>query len=1188
MAITQTIKVVNFNETSESPYSTSDLALITRALVNHQIIDKTTATSGVSGVGKNMPIRFLIGSTSDPQEAKWYPENISDVAKMFSGNTGGVVTSLTRTVAKTSDDKYVYVAGERRAAYLYGDGPFRYAAFGYYGNGGSMSPQYSATLARSEAQMSALPSASDGATVRTYGLRAPYQFMKASCVSGERAIYYLVVYGWTYVIAPRTDLKFVDFSWSPLAFAESSWYAKSAVESDYGWNRFSQSAMYGNFLIHKGKDFGLWLDYGTEGIYAVQTFGSDHVVNNTLPAYLKDRWDRAQDARVLKHISSATLAYGIPVVLMSKAVFRVTALGDGRIDFGSSSDSSSIFYNYTTRYYKSGNGASRSTFVPNGSTCHMICTENEGRTFYFWLRADTLETAATAQHSITHDVEDGVVEMLGVFVQSPATTRTLVLAVEGHEEYGRLDLTDADGNAITPDATYVDGDGCLYASYSFGAETASVRVAPVLNAENKGLFVGYATATAGGAFDEWTRPTETFDLALPDAGSYMVLAAEFRAAGLRTLDLNGARVTSSTYGMGTGDDAGKYYEGDFEVAFRPPVGKYISSATLTRTYTEEGDEEESTETTTFDDVENDQISFAMIGDGEYSLSGTADWINFDFVVKFDEASKGHDAEMAVTYIDAEDVSQEAEMDDNGDFHGGSIYGKTVSIFITPDLDDATGVKLRRVELAQDGSVSDITSRFEPNAGRYEGTLNVTGAFTVNVFLGHTFEVDAVTRTTAAADGVASVSLAEDGAYAASVEFTYGDTVYLKATESPSATNGMFIAWMDADGTYPAGVVSGIGATAAYVPTDISVLNAVFGAASSRLYLKITNDGGTYGNIGLFAADDPADVTQLVDEEAFIAALLSDGFLPDLGSGQRNPRSIESVTPSSPGEKFYSVRPGATVIAACDEYQDSIATFNGFQLKRYIGTRNSTPVLDDGAEPFPDGSRVAFVATVSGAVLATYVSETPKRIGGFYGTTSSADCGTISLAPWPPFSGGAQNSAGVAGIYKVGTVVTVSAMAKSGWRFDGWYYDAACTSRVTRGNVPVGASFMHEVSATDSDNGVDYYVKFVATEWVPLVWEGSGENMEMEWRSRRFVGNQPNGLSCAAVEADGYPVELAAHYTSSPDAGTEVWNDVAINVASQDPRRLPMARPERFTEISVRASAPVLKVRASSSMTGLIG
>lgn len=160
----------------------------------------------------------------------------------------------------------------------------------------------------------------------------------------------------------------------------------------------------------------------------------------------------------------------------------------------------------------------------------------------------------------------------------------------------------------------------------------------------------------------------------------------------------------------------------------------------------------------------------------------------------------------------------------------------------------------------------------------------------------------------------------------------------------------------------------------------------------------------------------------------------------------------------------------------------------------------------------------------------------------------------------------------------GNTVTINAVPLNGYRFDGWYVgeqriDGASSSYsfVPTADISLQARFTDDVAAI-------------------FMWEGSDEPKRLTWTSKVYVTPRPFDPVAARVDAAGYPVDLTVRTYSSPDKANPLpVRDHALTsqnplaVQSQDGRRLPRMRPERYLRVSVESYHEVDAVVVGTNM-----
>lgn len=208
------------------------------------------------------------------------------------------------------------------------------------------------------------------------------------------------------------------------------------------------------------------------------------------------------------------------------------------------------------------------------------------------------------------------------------------------------------------------------------------------------------------------------------------------------------------------------------------------------------------------------------------------------------------------------------------------------------------------------------------------------------------------------------------------------------------------------------------------------------------------------------------------------------------------------------------------------------------------------------------------------IYALYGAFAKVDVSVAYGSGSDRTMGSISIDDETNEESGAAK---VTKNAEQGTTVTVKATAKNGYRFYGWYLG---------GNVsgePNETSATLEVFVTSERTILAAFEK--ARDAV-YEWEGLSENKMMEWKSKVYVAARPFNPSALRVDTNGYPVgEMRVGMFSAPDA-EETAVSVLKNVASQDSRRLPKRRPERYIQVTVKNDQEVDRILVGTSMEGV--
>lgn len=113
-----------------------------------------------------------------------------------------------------------------------------------------------------------------------------------------------------------------------------------------------------------------------------------------------------------------------------------------------------------------------------------------------------------------------------------------------------------------------------------------------------------------------------------------------------------------------------------------------------------------------------------------------------------------------------------------------------------------------------------------------------------------------------------------------------------------------------------------------------------------------------------------------------------------------------------------------------------------------------------------------------------------------------------------------------------------------------------------------------------------YARFAKNTNAIYEWEGDEGNKVMEWRSKTYVSSKPFNPSACRIDTTGYSIKsFSVEMFSSPDAKpTRIAT--LNNVSAQESRRLPVLRPERFLQVSVKNDSEVDGMFISTSVRGL--
>lgn len=271
--------------------------------------------------------------------------------------------------------------------------------------------------------------------------------------------------------------------------------------------------------------------------------------------------------------------------------------------------------------------------------------------------------------------------------------------------------------------------------------------------------------------------------------------------------------------------------------------------------------------------------------------------------------------------------------------------------------------------------------------------------------------------------------------------------------------------------------------------------------------------------------------------------------------------------------------GTLVVAA-----DSGITDNGNGTYTVEGFRDITLVATPGAtNPLP----LSRVGRLVGAELADVDISRPVAVSmdatykAIWGVATSYTI-TATVAQQSAAMGavgiGDDFAPSVSMSLEEGAKVVFAAVPYGGYKFDGWYMGDVMVSASTR--------FAYTVSMS-----ITLFARFSADSQAIFAWEGSSANKTVEWASKVYVTQKPFDPVAARVDAAGYPVDLTVRTYSSPDKvdplpvrDHELTAQRPMAVLSQDGRRLQRMRPERYVQVTVKASHEIDAVVVGTNMT----
>lgn len=434
------------------------------------------------------------------------------------------------------------------------------------------------------------------------------------------------------------------------------------------------------------------------------------------------------------------------------------------------------------------------------------------------------------------------------------------------------------------------------------------------------------------------------------------------------------------------------------------------------------------------------------------------------------------------------------------------------------------------------------------------------------------------ETTDATVANASAGACAVGVYPVPVQeylFTYGETIRLIAT---SGTDAYFAGWYDIYTTSEQSAQRmDLSADCEYTPTATFTLVPVFSRTAIPFYIKMTNSGATsYGSLMFSSSEKTVSETETTTFNGLLASRygsdgshpLDNGALLNLGNGF---------------DRFVVLGGADRCIISVIEL---IPEPNRIHFQKWEISQIN-PVFD--VEGNPHGYSVSSpivlslensttIEIASDCILyALYNSDAATKIVVDYESGSNSTMGSVSLnpvginhLPGPPIQGD----------YFQGGYANVTAEPANGFKFIGWYSSTGSlvsTLSDYRFDIEYGGAMITLLARFAQDDNAIYE------------WDGdSSESKLVEWKSKRFLSATPFNPSCARIYADGYSGETSLSITvgTSPNVEKNTASS-SIVITSQDVRRFPQIRPEKYIEIEVKSEFPVTELSVSTSMEGLL-
>ncbi len=554
------------------------------------------------------------------------------------------------------------------------------------------------------------------------------------------------------------------------------------------------------------------------------------------------------------------------------------------------------------------------------------------------------------------------------------------------------------------------------------------------------------------------------------------------------------------------------------------------------------------------------------------------------------------------------VTSPSEPDDEGKY----IVGRSITITGVP----ASGYEMKLVRVGGDEYSNLVDNKFTIPSLNSDVTANCY--FTKIVYLLNA-EIDA-----ASSSAIRKVTV-DDGA---AQQATYGDTVVYEATLNDD-TDAVFDGWYDGEtlvSTANPYSHTVIGNTTLVAKAKVSVtLDIHYGDSVHQESCSLKVDNAAY------VRGTPFDVTL---GKSFSFELLL-GMLEEGGSepwkfdswyyasdiDRENPIALgtsDIITPIANISLVADVTSEVlvktlTVVLKNDETNEAIIATNAISIYPEADSTDYNP--DTGAYTFSfNGSKSVRLTSIEAVMVgdstlafsrfddAGVACENPdysfmltaqsKTITAFYGSTGvrtttlmygttngvtgNRTMGTFAITSTDDPDGAIAPDAQSAEVHR-GKNIVIVATPNNGYKFGGWY---------TAQEIGGSAYLLGTTSTLRVMTNRTLYAWFIQDPNAIYEWEGGQSNKSFEWRSKTYTSNKPFNPSCCRVDAQGYPiVELDVDMFSAPNSAPTARAIVA-NIASQDARRLPPRRPERYLQVCVKNDKEVDSIIVGTNMTEL--
>ena len=362
----------------------------------------------------------------------------------------------------------------------------------------------------------------------------------------------------------------------------------------------------------------------------------------------------------------------------------------------------------------------------------------------------------------------------------------------------------------------------------------------------------------------------------------------------------------------------------------------------------------------------------------------------------------------------------------------------------------------------------------------------------------------------------------------------------------------------------------------------------------RWYLDVWKDGS--GNTCLMPLSDTLTPTAAISYTAYVKPKSSTERILTINTGKFGESGNIGVT-GTPYDVIGDYAPAHSGTQLLNTPPPGQFRFNFYGVQYVKLTAAETAQLEGDSADAPSVFRgfydsdnnlltaepsAVLLLAASRTIWAYYGSTAPVTLNVAHADADGSTHGSVAvIGSSDPVATIAQN--GLSASITQGYTATVTATPKNGYEFKGWY-DSTFTGGTPLSTNPTWTFTLMYARTV--------YAKFVKNTHAVCEWEGDDTPKVMTWRSKTYESSKPFNPSACRVDALGYDgdskgtfLDLTVDMFSAPDSAPTA-SATLTNIASQNARRLPVRRMERYMQIQVKANVEVDTLLVGTSMGGL--